>query len=63
MAWGEPSCESLCNGRRIDRWGALKNSWGLTFLGGSPFWISDQATNLATLYAVTGSTTSVLEGD
>ena len=34
----------------------LQNSWGLTFRGASPFWISDQATNVATLYAVSGST-------
>jgi uncharacterized protein (TIGR03118 family) len=34
----------------------LKNSWGLTFRGTSPFWISDQGTNVSTLYAVTGST-------
>jgi uncharacterized protein (TIGR03118 family) len=33
----------------------LHNSWGLTFRGASPFWISDQGTNVATLYAVTGS--------
>jgi hypothetical protein len=35
----------------------LKNSWGISFRDGSPFWISDQGSNAATLYAVTGSTT------
>jgi uncharacterized protein (TIGR03118 family) len=35
---------------------ALVNSWGLTSTPTSPFWISDQGTNNATLYAVTGST-------
>jgi uncharacterized protein (TIGR03118 family) len=35
----------------------LKNSWGISFRDGSHFWISDQGSNAATLYAVTGSTT------
>jgi uncharacterized protein (TIGR03118 family) len=38
----------------------LKNPWGVSFLsspsGGSPFWISDQGSNLATVYPVTDST-------
>ena len=34
----------------------LQNSWGISHFGGSPFWVSDQATNVATLYMVTGST-------
>jgi uncharacterized protein (TIGR03118 family) len=37
----------------------LKNPWGASFLGAptlSPFWISDQGMNAATLYAVTGAT-------
>jgi uncharacterized protein (TIGR03118 family) len=34
----------------------LKNSWGISFRDGSPFWVSDQMTNVATLYAVTNST-------
>jgi uncharacterized protein (TIGR03118 family) len=34
----------------------LQNSWGISHTNTSPFWISDQATNKATLYAVTGST-------
>jgi uncharacterized protein (TIGR03118 family) len=34
----------------------LVNSWGLTATATSPFWISNQGTNTATLYAVTGST-------
>jgi len=29
---------------------ALKNPWGMSFSGTSPFWISDQGTNLSTLY-------------
>ena len=34
----------------------LMNSWGISHSGTSPFWISNQATNVATLYTVTGST-------
>ena len=37
----------------------LTNPWGVSFLGAptlSPFWISDQGANAATLYAVTGAT-------
>ncbi|WP_176946204.1 TIGR03118 family protein [Bradyrhizobium sp. Rc2d] len=34
----------------------LVNPWGVSFLPGSPFWISDQHTNLATVYPVTDST-------
>ena len=29
---------------------SLKNPWGISNLPGSPFWVSDQATGLATLY-------------
>src|SRR5215472_2386255 len=31
----------------------LVNAWGVSFSGGSPFWISDNGTGKATLYAVT----------
>jgi uncharacterized protein (TIGR03118 family) len=34
----------------------LKNPWGVSFLPGSPIWISDQATNTSTLYPIVGST-------
>src|SRR4051794_10095211 len=37
----------------------LKNPWGMSFRGGatpSPFWVSDQGANLATLYSVSGPT-------
>ena len=34
----------------------LVNPWGISFSGASPFWVSDQGTNVSTLYAVTGST-------
>src|SRR5262245_41912322 len=34
----------------------LVNPWGVSFLPGSPFWISDQHTNLTTVYPVTDST-------
>ena len=34
----------------------LQNSWGISHTNTSPFWISNQVTNTATLYAVTGST-------
>jgi uncharacterized protein (TIGR03118 family) len=35
---------------------ALKNPWGVSESGTSPFWISDQATGQSTLYTVTGTT-------
>src|SRR5207237_7969674 len=35
----------------------LVNPWCVSHLPRSPFWISDQVTNVATLYNVTGSTT------
>ena len=35
---------------------ALKNPWGVSASATSPFWVSDQGTNSATLYSVTGST-------
>ena len=31
---------------------SLKNPWGMSFSAGSPFWVSDQATNSSTLYRV-----------
>jgi uncharacterized protein (TIGR03118 family) len=34
----------------------LTNTWGVSHLPGSPFWISNQATGTASLYTVTGST-------
>jgi uncharacterized protein (TIGR03118 family) len=34
----------------------LKNSWGLAFQPGGAVWVSDQATQNATIYAVTGAT-------
>ncbi len=34
----------------------LKNPWGLSFLPGSPIWVSNQGTNTVTLYPVMGST-------
>jgi uncharacterized protein (TIGR03118 family) len=34
----------------------LKNPWGVSFFGPTPFWLSDQAAGVSTLYAVTGST-------
>jgi uncharacterized protein (TIGR03118 family) len=36
---------------------SLVNPWGVSHLPGSPFWVSDQGTNVTTLYSVTGSTT------
>ena len=35
---------------------SLVNPWGVSHTSTSPFWISDQVTNEATLYEVTGST-------
>jgi len=34
----------------------LQNPWGVSESATSPFWVSDQGTNTATLYAVTGTT-------
>jgi len=34
----------------------LTNTWGVSHLPGSPFWISNQGTSTSSLYAVTGST-------
>ena len=34
----------------------LVNPWGVSFRSGSPFWISDQGSNLTTVYPVTDST-------
>jgi uncharacterized protein (TIGR03118 family) len=39
---------------------ALKNAWGISFTpGGSPFWVSDNATGVATLYSVNPLTDAV----
>jgi uncharacterized protein (TIGR03118 family) len=35
---------------------SLVNPWGVSYFDGSPFWVSDQGANVATLYAVTDST-------
>jgi uncharacterized protein (TIGR03118 family) len=35
----------------------LVNPWGISHTQTSPFWVSDQSTNVATLYSVSGSTT------
>jgi uncharacterized protein (TIGR03118 family) len=35
---------------------ALRNPWGVSRSATSPFWVSDQATNLATLYSVANGT-------
>ena len=34
----------------------LKNPWGLSFQPGGPLWVSDQGTQNATIYGVTGAT-------
>ncbi len=34
---------------------SLKNSWGISRSATSPWWVSNQGTNTATLYSVTGS--------
>jgi len=36
----------------------LRNPWGMSFSATSPFWVSDQAANLATLYRVTNGVVS-----
>src|SRR4029077_11791379 len=33
----------------------LKNPWGVSFSSGSPFWVSDNGTGLATLYQGDGT--------
>jgi len=35
----------------------LKNSWGVSESPTSPFWVSDQGTNVTTLYSVSGAST------
>ncbi|HEY1783827.1 MAG TPA: TIGR03118 family protein [Roseiarcus sp.] len=35
---------------------SLKNPWGLSFLPGSPIWVSNQGSRNSTLYGVTGAT-------
>ncbi len=37
----------------------LVNPWGMSFGPATPFWVSDQGTNTATLYAVDGTTGAV----
>jgi hypothetical protein len=37
---------------------SLKNPWGVSHSATSPFWISDQGTNVSTLYNVAGGTVS-----
>jgi len=38
----------------------LKNPWGISFSSGSPFWVSDNATGLATLYNSAGTPISLV---
>jgi uncharacterized protein (TIGR03118 family) len=38
----------------------LKNPWGVSFSATSPFWVSDQAANVSTLYAATGTPASLI---
>jgi hypothetical protein len=38
----------------------LKNPWGMSFGLTSPFWISDQVTNVATLYNAAGVAQSLV---
>ena len=33
----------------------LKNAWGLSYLPGGPFWVSDEATGLSTVYDANGT--------
>src|ERR1700749_4781966 len=34
----------------------LKNPWGISFSATSPFWVSDAASNVSTVYSGTGAT-------
>ena len=36
----------------------LTSSWGLSFSTGSPFWVSNQGSGTATVYQLTGNTSS-----
>jgi uncharacterized protein (TIGR03118 family) len=36
----------------------LRNPWGMSFNATSPFWVSDQATNMSTLYRITNGVVS-----
>ena len=38
----------------------LKNPWGMSFAPTSPFWVSDQVTNVATLYNAAGVPQSLI---
>lgn len=38
----------------------LKNPWGMSFAPTSPFWVSDQVTNVATLYNATGAAAALV---
>ncbi|MDQ2775405.1 MAG: TIGR03118 family protein [Acidobacteriota bacterium] len=40
----------------------LKNAWGVSFSGTSPFWISNQGTDTSTLYDGTGNAMSLVVG-
>ena len=40
----------------------LVNAWGVSFSGGSPFWISDNGTGKSTLYAVTNGVVTISGG-
>src|SRR5215469_18927585 len=33
----------------------LKNAWGLSYLPGEPFWVSDEVTGLSTVYDANGT--------
>src|SRR5438045_3947260 len=38
----------------------LRNPWGMAFSPTSPFWVSDQMTNVSTLYSATGAPQSLV---
>lgn len=40
----------------------LKNPWGVSFVGTSPFWVSDHMTSVTTLYAADGTRQSLRIG-
>ena len=40
----------------------LKNPWGMSFSATSPFWVSDQVTNVATLYNGAGTPQALIVG-
>ena len=48
--YGQTNLTSDISGLAANMDASLKNPWGMSFSSGSPFWVSDQMTGVATLY-------------